>query len=63
MLCDTDFVSHLHAIEIGRVFASNSKYVVCFNKYFAGKDFCEISTVCKILSCCVIFELKKFAYV
>ena len=28
-----------HAIGIGRVFASNSNYIVCFNKVFAGKDF------------------------
>ena len=60
MLCDTDCV---HAIEIGRFFASNSKYVVCFNNCFAGNDFCEISMFCEILSCCVNFEHNKFAYV
>ena len=30
-------------------FASNSKYVVCFNKFFAGKDVCEISTLCEFI--------------
>ena len=38
-----------HEIEIGRVFASNSKYVVCFNKCFAGKCFCNISSLCEFL--------------
>ena len=28
-----------HAIEIGRVIASNSNYVVCFNKFSLEKDF------------------------
>ena len=52
-----------HAIEIARVFCLFSKYVACFNKFSAGKDFCEIFMFCEILSCCVVFELNKFAYV
>ena len=50
------------AIEIGRVFASNSNYVVCFNKVFAGKGFCAISSLLILISCCLIFDLNKFAY-
>ena len=49
-----------HTIEIGTVFC---KYVLCFNKFFPGKHFCEISMFCQTLSSCIIFELNKFAYV
>ena len=31
-----------HAVKIGRVFSCNSKYFVCFNKFYAGKGFCDI---------------------
>ena len=58
MVIRNDWVSCLHARnEIGRVFASNGKHFFCFNKFFAGKGAFMNS------SCCVIFELNKFAYV
>ena len=48
-------------------FLPNKKinYVACFNKFFAGKGFCEISSLSFIMdsSCCAICELNKFAYV
>ena len=27
---------------VGRGFAANSKYFVCFNEFYAGKGFCDI---------------------
>ena len=51
-----------HAIEIGTVvFASNSKYIVCFNKFFPGKGFCEISSLREFIMLCN-FRVNKFAY-
>ena len=46
------------AIGIERVlFVSNSKYVVSFNKFHAGKVFVRCFNRCDSL-CCVIFELN-----
>ena len=39
-------------------FASNSKYVVCFTEFFAGKDFCDISTFCEFNMLCNLRLLK-----
>ena len=45
-----------------KAFSSNSKYVVCFNKFFAGKGFVRFPAFVN-LSSCVIFQLNKFAFV
>ena len=36
------FLVFTHAMKQENFFVCNSKYVVCFNKYLAGKGFCEI---------------------
>ena len=49
-VCDTDcFLFARTQLKQKGFFASNGKYVVCFNKFYTGKGFCVIFRP----SCCV----------
>ena len=36
------FLVCTHVIKIEKIFASSSKYFVCFNKFYAEKGFCNV---------------------
>ena len=61
--CDTDCVLLARTqLKYEEFFATNSKYVVYFNKFFRWKRFFLRFPAFENLTC-VNFELNKFAYV
>ena len=54
---DREGIEHLKWISD---LSSNSKYVVCFNRFFAGKYFCEISSLCEFNMLCNLTNLHSW---
>ena len=65
MIFDTECVACLHrGIETGNfVFATDSKYAVCFDEKRIEKVFRRFSGFILMFESCMIFELNKFTHV